>query len=211
MDVMAHKRLFANQKTQLTQTCHCHRTSWTKARALNFKIAEESQVSNSLYLNSKGRKKPKAQIAGWSPTPPIFSHKSTGGGSCSRLCWERLSIPSASGCTIQVFISIPNATKTGKRDSLFLVVLKIQKGKVGESCNKTRLNNSKVRAQNPALTMSLFISLCTHRVCKISVTQLSGSYLYSSCPQILQLAPRKAINLLYVIYFNLIVQGRMFR
>lgn len=53
--------------------------------------------------------------------------------------------------------------------------------------------------------------MCIHRVCKISVIQLPGRYLCSSGPQILQLAPRKTTNLLDIIYFNLIVQGRMFR
>lgn len=38
-DVMAHKRLFGNQKS-LTQTCHCHSTSPAKARALHFKEAK---------------------------------------------------------------------------------------------------------------------------------------------------------------------------
>lgn len=212
---MAHKRLFANQKTQ-TQTCHCHSTSWTKARDLHFKkdLPKKRQVSNSLYPNSKGRKTHKAhkELDGVQHLP--FSTIKAGWGAkhCSPLCWGRQSSPVLQGCAIQMFISTSNATKTGRRDTLFLAVLKIQKKKVGESCNKTRLNNSTaVRAQHPVLTMSLFRFMCTHTVCEISVTQLSGRYLYSSCPQILLLAPRKAINLLYGICFNLIVQGRMFR
>lgn len=67
----------------------------------------------------------------WSPTPPILTTKAWEGAQhCSPLCCGRESILSASGlCNSSVHLH-PNAPKTGKRDSLFLVVLKIQKGQI---------------------------------------------------------------------------------
>lgn len=110
MDAMAHKRLFANQKTQ-TQTCHCHSTSWTKARDLHFKkdLPKKRQVSNSLYPNSKGRKTHKAhrKLDGVQHLP--FSTIKAGWGAkhCSPLCWGRQSIPSASGlCSSSVHLHL---------------------------------------------------------------------------------------------------------
>lgn len=54
--------------------------------------------------------------------------------------------------------------------------------------------------------MGLFMCMCVNSVYEISVTHPTGweiRYLYASSPQILQLAPRKAIRLLCLIYFKL--------
>lgn len=65
-------------------------------------------------------------IAGWNPTPPIFSHKSMVGPSPVHLCAGGGKVsPVLQGCAIQVFHLHPKCnTKTGKRDNLGLVVLK---------------------------------------------------------------------------------------
>lgn len=79
-----------------------------------------------MYPNCKGRKTHKAhrELDGVQHLPvsaikawegPSTVHLCAGGGKVS---------PVLQGSAIQMFISTPNATKTGKRDSLFFVDLK---------------------------------------------------------------------------------------
>lgn len=97
--IMAHKKLFANQKT-LTQTHHSHSTSWTKARALHFKedLAKESQILNNCIPTVQVEKHTKAhrELDGVQHLP--FSAIKAWGRAkhCSSFCWGRQSIPSAS-------------------------------------------------------------------------------------------------------------------
>lgn len=131
MGVMAHKKLFANQKT-LTQTHHGHSTSWTKARAFHFKedLAKESQILNNCIPTARIEKQG-TQRARWNPTPPIFSHKSMGEGQALFIfVLGEAKYPQCFRVLQFTCSSPPKVTKTGKRDSLFLVVLKIQKGQI---------------------------------------------------------------------------------